>query len=440
MPYYREYHVNRTQNSFGRTSSPFSGNAIRESAVLLTHRAKPHRDAIHADLIADHVADPYAHFLQKTATRKYQARLAERGMNPEGTPDQGHAFSLVKHTILTPPLSYSADGVHNYGHFVTPRHVNTGLPDFTEVPVKGTSGLDVWARDAFGKVAPSTVEFDAAQFLGELREGLPRIKLDLWKKRANAARAAGSDYLNVQFGWIPLISELHSALTALAKASFALQGVNTRSHRRWELPPVTTNTYGDWSGRTHYRNYGYNGVIPSAMAQKAGYLSKLNQQFGSGSGEWSEIRTVKRWFEGEFTLFTPLGFNPDSFLERLDQMVALELTPKVLWELAPWSWLVDWNLKVQDAISSAEAAANDKLIMHYGYAMEHVDIVRRHTVTSFGSPKGVVGLPKQHSHVTRTQYKTRLRANPFGFGFASGADLTDQQWSILMALGLSNLK
>lgn len=437
MPFYRELFVNQTRPANTAGTPTVNSGTITESAILTGHRARPHHRALLSREIDPRVADPYAYFLSKSSQSRYHARLRERGLQPEGEPDRGHPFSLVKHSVLSQPYEYFANGNHFYGHYVVPKSSNTSVGNWANPPSQGVSGLDIWARDAYGKVAPSTVEWDAMQFLGELREGLPRLKPEIWKDRTNFARSASSDYLNATFGWAPLVGEVKAAATALAKASFALQGVNHRVHRRMEIPEVTSHV-GDYRpGSTFYRQYAMQGLLSNSEAVELGYRMSANQQFGSGSLEWSELRSVRRWFEGEFTLFTPLGFNPDSFLDRLNQLVSLKLTPKVLWELTPWSWLVDWHLKVQDAIETAEKAANDLLIMHYGYAMQQVTITRRMTTRMSSLPKGVTGLPLRQNYLSRTVYKTRLRANPYGFGLSTGNGLTTQQWSILAALALT---
>lgn len=145
----------------------------------------------------------------------------------------------------------------------------------------------------------------------------------------------------------------------------------------------------------------------------------------------------------------PLGFDPSDYLSRLNQLVNIKLTPEVLWELAPWSWLIDWNLRIGDTIAANELAANDLLVMHYGYAMEKTtmrDLLVLDTSANPSSlPPGTYGsawqnLPKSYSYVATTEYKRRLRANPFGFRTGGTSALSVGQLSILGALGLTRLK
>jgi hypothetical protein len=118
----------------------------------------------------------------------------------------------------------------------------------------------------------------------------------------------------------------------------------------------------------------------------------------------------------------------------------MDLKPdaEVLWELAPWSWLVDWFLHLQDTIASNELAANDRLIMHYGYAFEKtVYTTELYWRRSSGSAGTWFDVPSRGKYIAETTYKTRLRANPFGFQVQPDGFLNGNQMSILGALGLT---
>jgi hypothetical protein len=146
-----------------------------------------------------------------------------------------------------------------------------------------------------------------------------------------------------------------------------------------------------------------------------------------------------RRFEGEFSFFLPLTFDPDSYLSRLDVLTNLDMTAEVLWELAPWSWLVDWFLHLQDSIASNLLAANDRLIMHYGYAFEKTVYETELNWRRTGSTASSIwfGIPSSGRYTATTTYKRRLRANPFGFQVGPDGSLSGNQMSILGALALT---
>jgi hypothetical protein len=142
-----------------------------------------------------------------------------------------------------------------------------------------------------------------------------------------------------------------------------------------------------------------------------------------------------------FTFYLPLNFDPSSYVSKVNQLIDGKLSPATLWELSPWSWLVDWDLRIGDSIKANDLAKNDRLIMHYGYAMEHsvytTDISWR-LRDPFNSSYYKV-LPQKGGYLVKTEYKRRIRANPYGFKVANSGGLTASQLGILGALGLKSL-
>jgi hypothetical protein len=135
----------------------------------------------------------------------------------------------------------------------------------------------------------------------------------------------------------------------------------------------------------------------------------------------------KNWFDANFFLLPKLGYDPNSYMSRLDSLVNVRLTPAVLWELSPWSWLVDWGLRIGDALDTAERLADDRVHAQYAYGMSHTK-VRQHTTNAYNS--------MAHMY----ERKERVRANPYGFKVGGFAGLNTWQQSILLALGLTKTR
>jgi hypothetical protein len=117
------------------------------------------------------------------------------------------------------------------------------------------------------------------------------------------------------------------------------------------------------------------------------------------------------------------------------EILGVDLTPEVVWNLTPWSWAVDWFSNVGDVLSNISDTIDDSLLMRYGYIMEHT-IVRDTYTRKYDRPfwdKSVL-LDSGVSLVTET--KLRRRANPFGFGM-SWEGLSPKQLSILASLGIT---
>ena len=458
MPYYREYFDNSSSESihFDQNGGVTNFPLVKDDAVLLGFRAKPHRNAYHASLRSDQSVDPYAYFLSQETKNQYQARLAERGMQPQGEPDRGHAFELSKYTLSgswadTTYISKSSGSGEITVRYHNPTFVPT-VPGDTLLKVRNNvwnpgADLATFAQRAYSRVAPTAKVFDAGQFLGELREGLPKLIPSILTSGSKFYRSIGSDYLNVEFGWKPFLNDLQNLGKALAGATTLLTGGGQRVSRRYGIPT--------WRGTDEYR-------FQTNLSTRMGYPGFRETTFGLPTGPETfavapaggsayVLRSYERtqWFEGEFTNFFKLGFDSSNYFDKLNELMSVDITPSVLWELAPWSWLVDWHLRIGDTIKANELAANDKLIMHYGYAMEHTLMRDLVSVDLSGVQRSNPGtwtytywpdLPDSMNWLATTEYKRRIRANPYGFRTGGTSALTEGQMNILGALGLSKLK
>jgi len=133
----------------------------------------------------------------------------------------------------------------------------------------------------------------------------------------------------------------------------------------------------------------------------------------------------------------PAGLDSRTKLGRyalLADRLGLKLTPDTLWNLAPWSWAVDWFSNAGDVISNLSDIGEYGLVMRYGYLMEESITTDTYTlegvVLSDGKPFNCEPL------VLVNHTKTRKQANPYGFG-VSWDTLSTFQISILSALGIS---
>lgn len=464
MPYLKEYFLGRSSpQTISVNGAPDSSTAliVWDDAVMTGFRSSPRGNALVSNEISDHLADPYAYFLDRTSKTRYNERLAERGMTAQGGPDRGHTWELSKYTLHSSienrrvrRVSKSVGIAEQTMDFYNP----IWIPSSASSPIllrhrdpRGND-LEAFAKRAYVKVAPTATMFDAARFLGELREGLPSIIPNVLKGQSKILKNAGSDYLNIEFGWKPLIDDLIKMGNALLGATNTLSGSGERVHRSYGTPTTFDSEVITSNG------------VNSSLTNRSGYTGQirefpeLNTKFPGSSGNSSApngsywiTRTLERrqWFEGEFTNFFRLGFDPSSYIDRLSVLVNTKLTPATLWELAPWSWLIDWFLRIGDSITANEMAANDLLIMHYGYAMEHsirrdlVSIKLLGNLTSKPSTSTYTywqGLPDSANYVSTSEVKRRIRANPYGFTTGGTSGLSGSQLAILGALGLTKLK
>jgi hypothetical protein len=237
---------------------------------------------------------------------------------------------------------------------------------------------------------------------------------------------AGDEYLNYEFGWLPLISDLKKFTHAVTNSHELIKqyekNAGTRIKRRVTLPTESSTT------------------VSTVNAYPSPTMTGGLSVYYSGQGQRTTTTTIKtrRWFSGCFTYtLPPYNFNGDN-LKRNEQLAnylyGTRVTPDTLWNLAPWTWALDWVGTTGDVIHNASAFLQDGLTMPYAYIMEEKSVEVRHVLTQRYTGKYA------GTHVFVQGFKTiskyRRQATPFGFGLNPNT-FSDRQWSILVALGLS---
>jgi hypothetical protein len=240
----------------------------------------------------------------------------------------------------------------------------------------------------------------------------------------------GGEFLNYQFGIAPIISDVRKATQSLLNASALIRQFerdNGRYVRRRFRFPITVST------DERRMDQGFNGALLGYTKgifdanQARQYLRRVN-------------RTERElWFSGCYSYYfpTPKGLTGklEEFERRANHLLGTRLNPEALWQLSPWSWLIDWYGTIGDTISNADRLSGDELVIRWGYLMVHTT-----SDTQWSTYEGLrasgVDFPSV-SATYRRETKRRYRASPFGFGLKT-ADLNPTQWAILGALGLSS--
>jgi len=281
---------------------------------------------------------------------------------------------------------------------------------------------------AIARVLPTNPCADITNFLGELRsDGLPGVKPHLFsREKYDFFRNLGDDYLNVEFGWKPFVADLLDFAGA-AKNSEKILAQYVRDsgrgvRRQYRFPPVESTVVS---------------TVPSQTVKPvlSSYIYRTNP-----SATITKTTVTKReyWFSGCFVYYLDPG---DTAMGRAklhaqlaEKLFGAEITPESLWNLAPWSWAVDWVLNVGDVIHNLVAFQQDGLVMRYGYMMAQTTITNTYTI---GFPGFYIGEgPNAFSQTFGTIQKVRRKATPYGFGLTfSGFSL--RQLAILAALGLT---
>jgi hypothetical protein len=297
-------------------------------------------------------------------------------------------------------------------------------------------GSTTWyEQQAISRTIPTNPISNTSQALAELvREGIPSaIGSALLGMRDNLASILGGEYLNIKFGWEPIISELKSLAQVVVDADKLIKqlergsGRNTR--RKYRFPPMrdVTKLESASGGGLHYAS-GF-GPIMGGGIQHPGVN---NIQI--------DCRETNIWFSGAYTYDSHEVFKGQIgrhklAVQKAQYLLGLDLTPEVVWELTPWSWLSDWFVNIGMNMSQVSRFNEGGLVLRYGYLMVHSTVTRTYVsegCRSFREPTR----PFNVSLVLQSESKQRHRATPYGFAL-NPSGFSGKQWAILAALGMT---
>lgn len=445
--------------------------------------------------VPDHIADPYAYFLKNGAaqeierlekehtyptTASTEALVGPKRPTKKATKhpphvDNGHAFENTKLTCWTsaqrsdylyrrevfypsPTFSFRGGPVYAANAQISlmgsvnqlfsfggndPRRFGPSLN--SEGP-----NMKYYGQKAIGKVAPNRPVISLAAFFGELREGLPSlIGISAIKARAQALQkgksrtisSAGDEWLNLQFGIIPLMTDIRKIYEALLHATDLLHQYNDDAgngiRRRMSFPPKEESvTFGPES----LSDQGYLSISQRNNPVSSTMLSSDHNGTDVVRSFVTQSISERIWFSGSFTYYVPIGkdlsSNWEKYVSMGSKLFGTDITVEVLWQLTPWSWLLDWFFDIQSTLSAYERIQDENLVINYGYVMA--------TSTKKSTQLCTVSSPMDKrlsavSTVLTSVKKKRVRANPYGFSATIGSELNPMQWSILGALGFSKL-
>lgn len=354
-----------------------------------------------------------------------------RNLNSRGL-DKGGAFLLRKSDYSesdNPQPGYVHGWFFNHvGPFKAyAADVGEDSDVWPSVPFTNQLILNGYGTTAIARVLPTNPHSDLAQFIGELREGLPRLGVDSFRSRIGTARSAGSDYLNYQFGWKPLVNDLRNFASAVKSQEKILSRYERNSGRalRRSIDLVDTET-------VQYD------ILSEAMLPKPDVNFWIANDTTKGVLSRTTTRKHRVWFSGCFTYYLP---PPSSgamksrlgWLSKANSLLGVRPTPETLWNLTPWSWAADWVYNTGDVYHNISAFAQDGLVMPYAYLMETVEVSDRYDLKGVYFNNGADGPFDWHQTFTTT-VKSRSKATPYGFGLTPEVDFSQRQLAIIASL------
>ena len=291
-----------------------------------------------------------------------------------------------------------------------------------------------YGPEAWNKFRPAKPEYSFGQFIAEIRE-VPRMLMSSaeyyfkgWKKRGGRhsrihSPKAANEWLNFQFGWRPFINDLLDMYDAVQNLDKRIDQL-IKDNGQWIKRGGTVHKEED------------NSVIDDSDGV---YFTSGHNTYTLtppyGHRRVTKTTSQHVWFRSRMRYYIPAidpKYSPNARVKAGAIICGLNPSPTLVWELTPWSWLIDWFSNVGDNISNMDAIINQGLVAKYAYIMCHT--VERVDVSVSAFPQD--GGTQNGRWYALMERKQRVKASPFGFGLDSG-DLSAIQWLILGAIGLS---
>lgn len=287
-----------------------------------------------------------------------------------------------------------------------------------------TGYLEGLGSKAIAATIPTNASADTAVSVAELfREGFPAlIGSGFLKQQSGFFKSLGGEYLNVEFGWKPFISAIQDICTAIDSSEQLLQqlardsGKNVR--RALSFPAEVSTEYLE------------DNIIPEGPGD-----TLLIAQRGRSQ---TTKETHKTWFSGAYTYhYDPADLSEASRIATQARLLlGIKVDPEVLYNLTPWSWLVDWFVNLGPVIHNLSAFGQDGLVLRYGYLMHQHNRIETSTHRGVRLPNGGDFPVGDVSSTFSLESKRRIRATPYGFGLTFSSFST-RQLAILGALGIT---
>jgi hypothetical protein len=372
------------------------------------------------------------------------------------TRSSGTITKITSKTHGRVPILASPSGapyIDGYPKAFTAANLKAGFDAISTPP----NDLASYGATAIARYSPLKPGVNLGQTVGELlKEGIPTLPLNLKKRLEDLvsqdskrniphrlAKGAAQDYLNVVFGWRPLVQDLRQMYNTFVTVQSRIEQIirdNGRPvRRRGRISRTVSSSVTPFSG-TEMTRYVF---IPPIFGSTSDSGETGSDSRANGSKRI--VTSTDITFSGRFRYYLPKAPDNRWTTEAGLALFGLNPSPSLVYELMPWSWLIDWFSNLGDVITNWSSNGIADLIIDYGYVMRHYRKVTTYDVLAAGIYSNTAGwtytgdrrqLNSPLSTRIVEEVKERVVATPFGFGLHL-ADLSDRQAAILVALGLS---
>jgi hypothetical protein len=207
-------------------------------------------------------------------------------------------------------------------------------------------------------VVPTSATANALVSVGEL---ITEGKLFSAPGKALLDQNPGGEFLNYQFGILPVVSDAKSFTEAASTFS------ETISQYRRDAGKVVRRKAGPYvlEESTSVRNYSNSLITPGRSTLSA---------FLVNSPKLTVTTKIKReiWYSGAFEYYIPEDMSRlEELIFEWNRVYGIVPDPADIWELLPFSWLADWFTNSGNALRHLFLQASEGATQRYGYAMCH---------------------------------------------------------------------
>lgn len=351
------------------------------------------------------------------------------------------------HTCTLPEVEFFG---LKYGGAAVPADVSSTellRPDLPTTWEDTKSTLTAHGVTGWKRARPGNPTANLGQFVAELREfnrlfpgfdkSILRGPLKTLPLRALASLASfrklGSGYLNFEFGWKPFVKDLQEMYKLshdIDRQIATLRRNNGRNIKRERKLKDSTEV----SETKDITNGAFGYLRPTPI---------LGLTTGTSTRTVTVTTRERIWFEGCFRYWVQNIGSMQWENRARRALFGANPTPSLLWEVLPWSWLVDWFSNTGDVLSNMSENAVDGTVAKYAHVMRHLETktVTEVSTTWAARTTGPTstrfdGGSASCRRIVRTESKARAVATPYGFGVTYDG-LSVRQTAILAALGVT---
>jgi len=275
-------------------------------------------------------------------------------------------------------------------------------------------------------------DFPKVPLVGAFKGSLVDLPRNLFNQLQDF-RKLGNEYLNVQFGWKPFIGDVQKMYQMYRNIDSRLAQIvrdNGKGiHRKREVQNNTT-TSTSFNNDYSFPFGGWSDPPPNWVPGRSNVTETVTN---------SDVS----WFVGRFRYYIPDIGTSQWKKSMTRKLYGATVSPEVLYNALPWSWLMDWFVNVGDVMSNLSNNV-DNLTADYAYVMRTRRMELNNTATTSWeginanlgtSIESIIPAGSATRSLSYTEeIKSRTGATPFGFGLSYDG-LSAYQTSILAAIG-----